>query len=115
MDNIIDLQSVKQKKEEDRFDELVQDIDDHEETIDLFCVKAVQGIVGILIDEFGCDMYANHKTIYDIISIVEHIKSLSYRARSEEYPLQTYTDMLLENCIDDPEEMLHQFMNDEYY
>jgi len=49
----------------------------------------------------------NDKFAYDILLLVESIKSLLYRALGKEYPMQTITEMMFE--LSDPKALLNDF------
>lgn len=110
MDNVVDFQKVKERKEQEHFDEVIEESKQLEHALELFGMEAVHDIVEILIDEFECDIHRDPKVVFEIVSIVEHIKSLAYRSMGIEYPLQTITDSLFESSVTDPERLLNFFM-----
>jgi len=110
MDNVVDFIKIKEQKEQDNFDELVDESQQIEQSLEIFGMEAVHDIVEILIEDFDCDMYRDPKVVFDIVSIIEQIKSLAYRSMGKEYPLHEITNSMFENMITDPKKLLDFFM-----
>lgn len=113
MGNIVDLQAFRSKREQEHFDEIVDESEMLERSLEIFSMEALHDIIEILEEDFGCDVHKDPATIYDILAIVEQIKSLAYRAMGEEYPMQTISRSMFESSIDDPVGLLNFFMTGE--
>lgn len=116
MSNIIDLISARnnrERREQDHFDNLVEESVSLDENLEHFSMQAVHEIVEVLEEDFDCDVMSNPKTILDILAIVEQIKGLAYRAMGEEHPMQTISQNMFESSVKNPERLLSYFMTGE--
>lgn len=113
MDNVIDLLTAKSKREQEHFDDLVEESEMIERSLEIFSMQCLHDIVELLEEDFGCNVLSDKATIYDILAIIEQIKALAYRSLGEEYPMQTISQTLFESSIEDPESLLNFFMTGE--
>ena len=67
--------------------------------------------VAELLSEYGFDIEGVPNVGYDLMMVIESIKSLAYRTQSEFYPLQDISEDLFD--IDDPDQLVNDFLNGE--
>lgn len=64
-----------------------------------------------LLAEYGFDITGVPNVGYDLMMVIESIKSMAYRTQDEFYPLQDIAEDLFD--IDDPEALVDGFLNGE--
>ena len=113
MANVIDFAAAR-KKFEERNEELVELIQESDKQIAKhFALNAVRDIVTSLHD-MGIDVANDPKTILEIMSTMEIIKAMIYRAIGEDHPFQTVSERMWEDLDIDHEDLLGQFLEDMY-
>lgn len=113
MANVIDFAAAR-KKFEERNEELVELIQESDKEIAKhFSLNAVRDIVTALHD-MGIDVANDPKTILEIMSTMEIIKAMIYRAIGEDHPFQTVSERMWEDLDIDHEDILGQFLEDMY-
>lgn len=99
-DNIIDFNSMKLRKMEQKFDEIAEESQQEEEFIADFAISVAGDLVDSLSD-FNYDVMENPKCIYDIILVIESIRGMMHRIRGEEYPMHTFSDTMFKEIVGD--------------
>jgi hypothetical protein len=113
MANVIDFAAAR-KKFEERNEELVELIQESDKQIAKhFALNAVRDIVTSLHD-MGIDVANDPRTILEIMSTMEIIKALIFRAIGEDHPFQTVSERMWEDLDIDHEDLLGQFLEDMY-
>ena len=128
MSKVIDFRSatekLKEKLEAERLERSEQgDIDDLEDlsylkqkisdkndygTFSLsFAYVMAQELIGSM-EIMGYDIESNPDTVFDIVSIIESIRSLFHRASGQEYAFQVVAETVFD--IDDPKEALDNIL-----
>lgn len=110
MDNIIDFQTIKAKKEQEHFDQLTNEAFDDEKLFANIGMHATLDIM-LVLEEFGYDLYNDPKVIRDIFLVIEGIRSIGCRLTGELYHMHSVSDALFGNIIND-EELLADFLSD---
>lgn len=98
--NVIDFNSIKAKKMQEKFDELAQETIDEEEFIADFAISVTGDLIEALSD-FDYDVMDNPKCVHDIILVIESIRGMMHRIRGEEYPMHTFSDTMFEDIVGD--------------
>ncbi len=125
MSKVIDFREavaeLKQKLEFEQLEKQIDDLDDFSylrQTIDdtndygTFSLSFAYVIAKEVVESMevmGYDIEGNPDTVFDIVSIVESIRSLFHRASKQDYPFQAVADTVFN--IDDPRESLDQILD----
>jgi hypothetical protein len=108
--NIVYLKDFKKPKES-FVDFVPNDFDgDHNDYIDNVTLSVTFELTEIL-NEYGFDIRDVPNTAYDLMMVIEGVKSMIYRTQSEYYPLQDICEELFE--IDNPELLVNDFLDGE--
>lgn len=108
--NIVYLKDYK-KPEQTGADFVPNDFDgDHNDYIDNVTLSVTFELTEIL-TEYGFDIRDVPATAYDLMMILEGVKSMAYRVQGEYYPLQDISEQLFE--IDNPEQLVNDFLDGE--
>jgi len=110
MDNVIDFQAIKAKKEQEHFDQLTDGTIDDEKLFATIGFHAALDIMQVL-EEFDYDLYNDPKVIRDILLVIEAIRGIGCRLTGELYHMHSVSDALFGNIIND-EELLADFLSD---
>lgn len=115
-DNVIDLQKIKMKKMQEKFDSLTNEIASDQDFIDDFAPTVMADIVEAMKD-YGFDIRDNYDSVYDIICAVESIKAIMSRTKGLESPLHDLTKKIFgpteeEESEGDAEELMTMFIED---
>lgn len=89
--SVIDFQKAKEKLEQKKFDQIVEEAQNEDEFISDLSANAVLDIVDVLC-ELGYDVEDNPACVKDILLVSEAIKALMYRIRGVEFPMQKVSD-----------------------
>lgn len=98
--NVIDFNSIRTKKMQEKLDKLVEESIEEEEYIADFALNVVGDLIEAL-SEFGYDVMDNPDCIRDVITVIESIRGLMHRIRGEEYPMQTLSDSIYDQVMDE--------------
>lgn len=112
MDNIIDFKSIKAKKEQDKFDAIIEEKIDDEKLFAHLGMHVALDVMQVF-DEFDFDLYRDPKVIRDILLLVESVRAIGNRLSGELYHTHSVSDALFGN-ITNPEEVLEEFLSDLY-
>lgn len=93
--SIIDFAQAKEKMEQRKFDEIVEEAMTEDEIIHDFSSNAVLDIIDVL-SEIGYDVQDNTECVKDVLMLAEAIAALMHRIKSREYPLHSIADNLFE-------------------
>ena len=104
MSNVIDFNKMRAERITKRAEE---DLLEDEEQVERLAIDIIYDIVDFLA-EMDIDVRDNPNTIYDIILIVESIKSLIFRSTHQDYPMQGVAESLM--TIEDPQTALDDFL-----
>ena len=104
MSNVIDFNKMRAERITKRAEE---DLLEDEEQVDRLAIDIINDIVDFLA-EMDIDVRDNPNTIYDIILIVESMKSLIFRGMHQDYPMQSVAESLM--TIEDPQTALDDFL-----
>ena len=99
-DNVIDFNTIKAKKMQEKFDSLAEETILEEEFIADFALSVVGDLIEALA-EFEYDIMDNPTCVHDIILVIESIRALMHRIRGEEYPMHTFSDTMFESIVGD--------------
>lgn len=108
MCDVVDLASYKKQKEKERFDELLKEEFAFDDFADGFSEDVVYDIIELL-EENGVYVDANAETVFDILLILESVKSLIYRSTDREHPLQDVPKFLFN--VENPEELMDEILS----
>ena len=125
MSKVIDFREavtkLKQKLEFEKLEKQIDDLDDFSylrQTIDkkndygTFSLSFAYVIAKEVVESMevmGYDIEGNPDTVFDIVSIVESVRSLFHRASRQDYAFQAVADTVFD--IDDPRESLDQILH----
>ena len=107
-DNVLDFAAMKQKREEQKFDELTSE---HMADGDFFAVIAFHAaldIVQVLIEN-GYNPENDPQSIRDIFLVIEAIRGLGHRTINEEHHSQMIADAAF-GFIENEEAILYEFL-----
>ena len=125
MSKVIDFREavikLKQKLEFEQLEKQIDDLEDFSylrQTIDqkndygTFSLSFAYVIAKEVVESMevmGYDIEGNPDTVFDIVSIVESVRSLFHRASRQDYAFQAVADTIFD--IDDPRESLDQILH----
>jgi len=125
MSKVIDFREavikLKQKLEFEQLEKQIDDLEDFSylrQTIDekndygTFSLSFAYVIAKEVVESMevmGYDIEGNPDTVFDIVSIVESVRSLFHRASRQDYAFQAVADTVFD--IDDPRESLDQILD----
>lgn len=107
---VVVLSEFRDKKR--KVEELKQEIEGEyasNQNIDYFddiAMTVTMDLVSFL-EEYGFNLSDNPMSAYDLMMVIESVKSMMYRTQSEDYDLQPISERLFE--IDDPELLINDF------
>lgn len=108
--NIVYLKDFK-KPTETEGDFVPHDFDgDHNDYIDNVSLSVTFELTEIL-NEYGFDIRDVPSTAYDLMMVIEGVKSMIYRTQAEYYPLQEISEQLFD--IDNPDQLVQDFLDGE--
>lgn len=110
--NVIDFNTIKAQKMQEKFDSLAEETIQEEEFIADFAISVAGDLIEALA-EFEYDIMENPKCVYDIILVIESIRGMMHRIRGEEYPMHTFSNTMFEQIVGDtvdPKEFLSKFL-----
>lgn len=115
-DNVIDLQKIKMKKMQEKFDSLTNEISSDEDFIDDFAPTVMADIIEAM-KNYGFDIRDNYDSVYDIICAVESIKAIMSRTKGLESPLHDLTKKIFgpmnqEDSEEDAKAIMTMFIED---
>ena len=99
MNDIINLDSFRKKKEEDYFDKIVSEYEDEDHMFTDFGAAAMAEIVDTM-REIGINIEDNPECIKDVILCIEAIKGLMYRAKGKNYAMCIFADTICGEDVD---------------
>jgi len=117
MADVIDLSVFKRRKEEKKFDELVEKIEEQERNLALLTIDAVLGALDRL-EEYGIDPQDNPRSIVDLYLMIEATAGLICRVKGDTHGIHRASDMFMEEDFPkDPFEYTekHEKMMREFY
>lgn len=107
MSNIVDFNKARVEKITRRMEETLLEAEEQQNEIEGLAADIVYDIIDFF-DEVDIDVRENPNTIYDIILLIEVLKSLIHRCMNEEYPTQKVAESLM--TIEDPKKILDDFL-----
>ncbi len=116
---VIDFNAAKIKKREQALDKSAKDAAEaadlaadedvaQDQAISDMATDIVVDVIDFLLEQ-DIDVRDDPMTIYDILLLHEVLKSLTYRAMKEEYPIQQIAESML--TLDDPLKSLNDFLD----
>lgn len=99
MNDVIDLNSFRKKKEEDYFDDMVTEYENEDHMYTDFAAAAMSEIVDTM-REIGINIEDNPECMKDVILCVEAIKGLMYRAKGNNYAMCVFADAVCGENVD---------------
>jgi hypothetical protein len=117
MADVIDLSVFKRRKEEKKFDELVEKMEEQEKNLALLTIDAVLASLDRL-SEFDIDPRDNPRSIVDLYLIIEATAGLISRLRGDTHSIHKAADMFMdEDYPSDPFEWTanHEKMMNEFF
>ena len=112
MNNVIDFNKMRVKKEQDRLDEIVEETENEEEFIANVAFSVGRDLVDVL-PELEYDIFENPECVRDLMLVIEGVRSMMHRIRGEKYPIHSFSDTLFEEIVGDrvtSEEFLNHFI-----
>ena len=109
MDNVIDFKAIKEKKEQEKFDDLVGTQMEDDQFFAVIGYHAALDILQVL-EEFDYDLYNDPKVLRDILLVIEAIRGIGCRLTGELYHMHSVSDALFGNIVND-EELLEEFLS----
>ncbi|AGR47891.1 hypothetical protein PHIM7_187 [Sinorhizobium phage phiM7] len=107
--NVVYLKDYKKPTEPTNPEVLPADYDGgYDDYIDNITLSVTFDITEMLA-EYGFDIENVPNSGYDLMMVIESVKSMMYRTQTEYYPLQDIAEELFE--IDNPEELVNDFLN----
>ena len=97
---------------QEKFDQLAEETVEEEEFIADFAISVAGDLIEALA-EFDYDIMENPDCVRDIIMVIESIRGMMHRIRSEEYPMQVFSDTVFEQIVGDSvdsKEFLRKFI-----
>ena len=110
MNDVIDFAKMKQKREEDRLDELTEEYESDEEEAATLSTLATMEIVNSML-HLGYPIHDNPECIKDILGLIESVRALGYRAKGLESPIHEVNNTLY-GFVDDEAQLLDDFLTD---
>jgi|SRR6056300_638088 len=118
MADVIDLSVFIRRKEEKRFDELVEKIEEQEKNLALLTIEAILSSLDVL-SEYDIDPRDNPRSIVDLYLMVEATAGLISRLKGDTHGIHKAADMFMnEEYPSDPFEWTEtheKMMNDFFY
>lgn len=108
-DNIVDFTALKQKREEQKFDELTSSQMDDADFFATVAFHATLDIVEVLIEN-GYNPENDPQSIKDIFLVIEAIRGLGHRTINEPHHAQMIADAAF-NFIENEEMVLAEFLD----
>ena len=110
MSNVIDLWAKKEEKQQQKFDEIVEDFTSYEtdviETATITTIEIVE-----MLGEQGIDVESNTESVKELMVLVDVIKSLIHRVHGMPYPLHDYADAIFDKKGNvDYDALMHKFL-----
>jgi hypothetical protein len=99
MNDIIDLNSFRKKKEETYFDEIVAEYEDEDHMFTDFAASAMAEIVDTM-REIDINIEDNPECMKDVILCIEAIKGLMNRAKGKNYAMCVFADAVCGEDVD---------------
>lgn len=110
MTDVINFAKIKQKREQEKLDQLTTEHEnDEDEAADISTLAAMEIVYTLL--EMGYPIQDNAKCIKDILAIIESVRALAYRAKGLETPFHQVNDTLYD-FIDNEPQLLEYFIED---
>ena len=107
MSNVIDFNKMRIEKVAKRIEDNLLEDEDQDKEVEGLAIDIIYDVLDFL-GEMDIDVRDNPNTIYDIILIVESIKSLIFRSTHQDYPMQGVAESLM--TIEDPQTALDDFL-----
>lgn len=92
--DVIDLGDYKVKREKERFDEIVAEDDNLEDSINIISTTLV-GDISTMLEEYGYNVTENAKA-HDLMMVIESIRALAFRSANKRYPLHEVSEKMFE-------------------
>ena len=107
MSNVIDFNKMRIEKVAKRIEDNLLEDEDQDKEVEGLAIDIIYDVLDFL-GEMDIDVRENPNTIYDIILMVEVVKSLIFRSMHQEYPVQNVAESLM--TIEDPQTALDDFL-----
>lgn len=108
MADIINFKEMKEKKEQEHFDNIVSEDIENEELFAFIGMQAALDVVQFL-EEQGYEIEAYPEVMRDIFLVIEAIRALGHRVAGEDHSMQLVSDTIF-NVFEDEEELLSEFL-----
>ena len=109
MSEIIDLNSYRVKREEQKFEEIVLDNDTLEDSINIISTTAAIDI-SMMLEEFGYNVTDNARA-HDLMMVIESVMALAFRSASKRYPLHEVSEKMFD--FEDEEDFKYSLLAEE--
>ena len=107
MSNVIDFNKMRIEKVTKRIEDNLLEDEDQDKEVEGLAIDIIYDVLDFL-GEMDIDVRENPNTIYDIILMVEVVKSLIFRSMHQDYPVQNVSESLM--TIEDPQTALDDFL-----
>ena len=106
---VIDLNAFKAKREERKFDAIIEERQELENDINSLATNLTIDIADAL-EEYGYNV-RNNARAHDLMMIIEAITSLAYRSVEESYPLHDISEQMF--AFEDEDEFKFSLLDEE--
>ena len=110
MSDVIDFTKIKQKREQEKLDNIAAEFESDEEEVANIAALATMEIVDVMIHS-QYPIRENPECIKDILGMIESIRALGYRAKGLNTPIHEVNNTLY-GFIDDEASLLDDFLAD---
>ena len=107
MSNVIDFNKMRIERVTKRIEDNLLEDEDQDKEVEGLAIDIIYDVLDFL-GEMDIDVRENQNTIYDIILMVEVVKSLIFRSMHQDYPVQNVAESLM--TIEDPQTALDDFL-----
>jgi hypothetical protein len=109
MNNVVDLQKLKEEKQQKKLDEIIEKYESQEDLINAIIESAAIDVIELL--EFNeIDVEGNPESIKDIMFLTDAIRSLIYRIQGKPHPFHEVCNATFDQLDIDYNELMQLFL-----